>query len=136
MKESVGIAASFLGGASSAAAKVDFSGGWINQRGSSVELSVDDRGRLSGTFRTAVGVPSAQESFPLCGFVLGDLITFTVSFGVHESVTAWAGQHTIVSGRERIETLWHLAKNISDAQEQRGLWAAVLAGADSFERGR
>jgi hypothetical protein len=83
----------------------------------------------------AVGVPSAPEAFSLCGFILSDLIAFCVSFTQHESVTAWAGQQTIVAGRERIETLWHLAKNIPDEDEARGLWAGILAGADVFERG-
>jgi hypothetical protein len=134
MKE-IGIAASFLASRSGASAKVDFSGHWRNQRGSSLELEVDDRGRVSGTFSTAVGVPSPAETFALCGFAQGDLIAFSVGFGVHESVTAWAGQHTIAGGRERIETLWHLARNIADEDEDRALWAAILTGADSFERG-
>jgi len=135
MKESIGIETSFLASRSGASAKVDFSGHWRNQRGSSIELAVDDQGRVSGTFRTAVGVPSPRETFPLCGLVTGDLIGFTVSFGVHESVTAWAGQHAIVGGRERIETLWHLARNIADEDEPRALWSAILSGADTFERG-
>jgi hypothetical protein len=134
MKESSGIAASFLSSRARADAKVDFSGHWKNQRGSSIELAVDGDGRVSGTFRTAVGTPYPSESFPLCGVVAGDLIAFSVSFGVHESVTAWAGQHTVAGGRERIETLWHLARNVPDADEERGLWAAILAGADVFER--
>jgi avidin family protein len=133
MKE-IGIATSFLARRSSAG-KVDFSGHWRNQRGSSIELAVDDRGRVSGTFRTGVGVPLPEESFPLCGIAQGDLIAFSVGFGVHESVTAWAGQHTIAKGRERIETLWHLARNIGDEDEDRALWAAILSGADTFERG-
>ena len=45
---------------------------------------------MSGTFRTAVGMPSPEETFPLCGFVQGDLIAFSVNFGLHESVTARA----------------------------------------------
>jgi hypothetical protein len=134
MKESMSIEATFLASRSGASAKVDFSGHWMNQRGSCIELAIDDRGRVSGRFRTAVGVPSPEETFPLCGFVEGDLIAFSVSFGVHESVTAWAGQHTIVDGRERIETLWHLARNIPDEDEPRALWSAVLSGADTFER--
>ena len=134
MKEGIGIEASFLASRSTSA-KVDFSGRWRNQRGSSIEFAVDDQGRVSGTFHTAVGVPSPEEGFPLCGFVQGDLIAFSVSFGLHESVTAWAGQHSIIGGRERIETLWHLARNIADEDEDRALWAAILAGADSFERG-
>jgi hypothetical protein len=134
MKENGGIAASFLSGPSRADAKVDFSGQWKNQRGSSLELAVDDRGRVSGTFRTAVGTPFPSETFALCGVVAGDLIAFSVGFGAHESVTAWAGQHTIAGGRERIETLWHLARNIPDQAEERSLWGAILAGADTFER--
>lgn len=134
MKESIGIEASFLASRSSASSKVDFSGHWINQRGSCIELAIDDSGRVSGRFRTAVGVPAPEETFPLCGFVEGDLIAFSVSFGVHESVTAWAGQHTIVDGHERIETLWHLARNIADEDEARALWSAILSGADSFAR--
>jgi hypothetical protein len=135
MKENIGIAASFLGSRSASGAKVDFSGRWKNQRGSSIELLVDERGRVSGTFHTAVGTPSPQESFSLCGVAQGDLIAFSVGFGAHESVTAWAGQLTITGGRERIETLWHLARNIPDEDEDRTLWAGILAGADSFERG-
>ena len=133
MKEGI-IAASFMANRSDASPKVDFSGLWKNQRGSSIEVDVDAGGRVSGTFRTAVGVPYPQEAFPLCGFVQGDLIAFSVSFGQHESVTAWAGQHTIIDGRERIETLWHLARNVPDEDESRSLWAAILAGADVFER--
>lgn len=44
MKESIGIETSFLASRSGASAKVDFSGHWRNQRGSSIELAVDDRG--------------------------------------------------------------------------------------------
>jgi hypothetical protein len=63
-----------------------------------------------------------------------DLIAFSVSFGVHESVTAWAGQHRTAGGHEQIETLWHLARNIPDEDEPRALWSAILAGSDVFER--
>src|SRR5512138_1484285 len=121
MREAIGIESSFLAARERAPETVDFSGRWRNQRGSSLELAIDDRGRVSGTFRTGVGVPSPHESFPLCGFARGDLIAFSVDFGVHESVTAWAGQHTEAGGRERIETLWHLARNIPDSDEERGL---------------
>ena len=52
-----------------------------------------------------------------------------------EGIPLGAGQHTIADGGERIETLWHLARNISDEDEGRALWAAVLTGADVFTRG-
>lgn len=129
------IEASFgLASRSGATPSVDFAGRWKNQHGSSMELTVDGQGSVRGRFRTAVGVPSPGDAYPLCGFVQGDLIAFSVSFAPHDSVTAWAGQHTIVGGRERIESLWHLAKNIPDEDEARGLWSGILAGSDVFER--
>ena len=63
MQESIGIEASFLASRSSASSKVDFSGHWRSQRGSSIQLAVDDQGRVSGAFRTAVGVPLRRQTF-------------------------------------------------------------------------
>jgi hypothetical protein len=37
-------------------------------------------------------------------------------------------------GKERIETLWHLARDVPEAEEQSALWAGILAGANLFER--
>lgn len=113
---------------------VDLSGRWRNQHGSEMQLRVAPGGRLVGTYHTAVGAPSPKQEFELAGFACGDLVAFTVNFGRYGSLTAWTGQHTLVDGAERIHTLWHLAKNIPDADEPRALWAGVLAGADTFER--
>jgi hypothetical protein len=112
----------------------DLSGRWKNQHGSEMQLRVGPGGRLTGTYHTAVGDPSPKQEFELVGFARGDLVAFTVDFGRFGSLTAWAGQHTRSEGTERIHTLWHLAKNIPDADEPRALWAGVLAGADTFER--
>ena len=113
---------------------VDFAGRWKNQHGSEMQLRVGPGGRLIGTYHTAVGAPSPKQEFELTGFTCGDLVAFTVNFGRFGSLTAWTGQHTLADGAERIQTLWHLAKNIPAADEPRALWAGVLAGADTFER--
>lgn len=113
----------------------DFAGSWRSQRGSEMELALSGRS-LSGTYRTAVGEPGPDEGFSLVGFVNGDLIAFTVDFGVYGSVAAWAGQHTTEAGGERIHALWYLPRNLVDAEEPRMLWAGILAGADTFTRVR
>jgi hypothetical protein len=99
-----------------------------------MELAITGN-KVAGVYRTNVGAPAPTEEFDLTGFVSGDLITFTVNFGKYGSLTAWAGQHTeIRSGEYEIKTLWHLAKNIADANEPADLWSSILAGANSFTR--
>ena len=59
---------------------IDFSGVWVNEMGSEMELTVND-GRVSGTYRTAVGKVPPTERFELTGFASGDRIVFCVHFG-------------------------------------------------------
>jgi hypothetical protein len=115
--------------------EIDFSGTWHNQHGSEMSLTVDDNGRLAGSFCSAVGTPTPADEFPLTGFVCGDLISFTVNFGTYQSLTAWTGQHTVDDGIEKIETVWHLAVNIEDAVEKPWLWSGIRTGADTCVRG-
>jgi len=113
---------------------VNFNGKWRNELNSEMELTVDAAGLISGKYRTGVGSPSPVEEFDLVGFASGDLIAFTVNFGNYGSLTSWSGQHTVQGGGERIKTMWHLAKNVEDANEPSSLWGAVLTGADTFRR--
>lgn len=113
---------------------VDFTGKWKNNLGSEMELEALTNGRVKGIYRTGVGQPAPTEEFELVGFASGDLLSFTVNFGKYGSLTAWAGQHTVENKVERIYTLWHLARNVKDAEEPKELWGAILAGANTFER--
>ena len=116
------------------APSVDFAGVWRNELGSEMELQLNGNA-VSGIYRTNVGSPKPTEEFSLVGLATGDLITFTVNFGKYGSLTAWAGQHTEhEAGVYEIRTLWHLAKNIENADEPEDLWSAVLAGANTFKR--
>jgi hypothetical protein len=117
-----------------AAKPVDFSGKWRNQLRSEMELTVKGN-KVTGKYRTGVGLPTPAEEFDLTGFCSGDLLAFVVNFGKFGSLTAWAGQHTIDDvGQGQIRTMWHLAKNVKDEDEPSELWAAVLSGADVFFR--
>jgi hypothetical protein len=113
---------------------VDFNGDWTNELGSCMNLNVAADGSVAGSYRTAVGSPAANEDFPLVGFASGDLISFTVNFGKYGSLTSWVGQHTQENNRFVIKTLWLLAKNITDIDEPKNLWGAVLTGYNNFVR--
>ena len=117
-----------IGGAPSAPTPPNFNGVWENRLDSEMELTVDTDG-------TGVGAPTPTQEFDLKGFVSNDLIVFCVNFGEFGSLTSWAGQHTRDENQnEVIYTLWHLAKNIPDNEEEENLWAGILAGANEYRR--
>ncbi len=120
--------------AAATTAKPSFDGRWKNDVGSTMELHLGPDGSVKGTYSTNVGAAKPWERFELVGFAAGDLIAFVANFGKYDSLTAWVGQHTVADGRERIRTLWHLAKNVPDSEEPTRLWSSILAGANDFER--
>ncbi|MEW6267778.1 MAG: avidin/streptavidin family protein [Thermodesulfobacteriota bacterium] len=114
---------------------VDFSGKWFNQHGSMMDLRIDASGRVTGIYRTGVGTPKPSAQFDLVGFVAEDVIAFSVNFGTHGTLTSWVGQHTEDErGNAEIRTLWHLARNVPDADEPAKLWGGVWSGCDTFRR--
>jgi hypothetical protein len=114
--------------------RVDLNGRWRNGLGSEMALAVGPNGAVSGTYRSGVGVSSPTEEFPLTGYAERDLLAFVVNFGRYGSLAGWVGQHTVQAGKERIEMLWHLARDVPDAYEPSALWAGILTGANLFER--
>jgi hypothetical protein len=113
---------------------VDFTGTWKNQMGSKMIIQVLTNGQIKGVYITAVGAPDNFEEFDLIGTATGDLISFIVDFGKYGSLTAWNGQHTIENSKGKIATLWHLAKNVRDEDEEANLWGAIWTGADNFHK--
>lgn len=113
---------------------VDFTGEWENQLKSKMQIEVLTNGHIKGNYVTAVGDPSNMEEFEVTGVATGDLISFIVNFGKYGSITSWTGQHTIEDGKEKIATLWHLAKNFKDEEEEAKIWSATWTGADNFHR--
>lgn len=113
---------------------VNFNGRWRNELHSEMYLKVDAKGTVTGKYRTGVGTPAPSEEFDLVGFAIGDLLSFTVNFGMYGSLTSWSGQHTDENGTEIIKTMWLLARNVKDPDEPKNLWGAVLTGYDNFQR--
>ena len=105
-------------------------GQFSNARGSVLSLQPGPGGTLTGTFRSAVGNVEAARRFPVVGVVNGDVVGFVVDFGAAGSVGSWSGQ---LRGDELV-CLWHLSRDVTDADEAMGLWSSVLSGSDAFVR--
>lgn len=110
---------------------VDVTGVWTNERGSAVTFTETD-GLLSGYYNTQLGNPDPASRFPLTGFREGDQLTFTVNFKGYGSLTSWTGQMSEDKDGVYIRTLWHLTRDVPDAQEDDDLWSSIIAGPAVF----
>jgi hypothetical protein len=98
-------------------------GQWKNQYGSQLSIDSVDQGRITGSFKSAVdkSIP-ASAAF---GLYTGNLIIINVASSKEgEKIASWTG----VLQDNRIETLWHVAIG------GKGMWEAMLTGADTFTR--
>ncbi len=86
---------------------------WRTDGGSELNIKVQD-GRIEGHYRSIHGQPQPDESFPVIGFVNGELAGFVCSWGKYQSITSWCGRYSIDNGRECIRTAWHLGRVYAD----------------------
>ena len=107
------------------------SGAWVNERGSSVTFTESD-GLLSGYYNTQLGNPDPASRFPLTGFIEDDQLTFTVNFKGYGSLTSWTGQISEDADGPYIRTLWHLTRDVPDADEADDMWSSIIAGSANF----
>ena len=114
---------------------IDFSGDWWNYRCGHVIL-VEQGNLLSGLYIPSSGLETGQR-LSVTGFRSGiDLISFVVNFGSNGPITAWAGQHTVEEGIEKIITKWHMTVDVPDEEEEKELYKSIWAGADVFVRAK
>lgn len=119
------------GCATASADDSELAGVWVNERGSAVTFRQKD-GLLSGYYNTQLGNPDPSSRFPLTGFVEGDQLTFTVNFKGYGSLTSWTGQMGENADGPYIRTLWHLTRDVPDAEEEEDLWSSIISGAATF----
>ena len=120
---------------------MDINGSWVNQNGSSVEIAVDDQGRISGQYRSRKGRAVAGLSYPISGIQNGELVAFYVNWLDTETnlhaITSFAGRCAVNSeGRDVIHTLWVLARQFEDDARVKPTqaWNTFLTNADVFLR--
>jgi len=110
---------------------IEITGVWANERGSAVTFTEMDS-LLSGYYNTQLGNPDPDSRFPLTGFVEGDQVTFTVNFKGYGSLTSWTGQMSEDADGPYLRTLWHLTRDVPDAEEDDDLWSSIIAGNATF----
>jgi|SRR5882762_3670695 len=117
-----------------APAPFDFSGHWVNELGSYMDLDI--KGSIvTGKYVSMVteAGPGPTPPFDIYGSVAGDLINFNVNWG--EEITAWIGHGVIYAGGSAgILTLWQIVHTIRDEADPENQWKTVTAGADEFKR--
>ena len=110
----------------------NFSGIWHNKYGSEICLEVDELGRVSGKFRTAVGRAETQDIwkgswFEVTGFANRDLISLAVNYHPAVAMSVISGKLVSLSnGTHRIETLSYTRLSLSAQDEWREINAASL----------
>ena len=108
---------------------VDFSGTWVNELESRVEL--DQKGDvLSGKYFSKVSATGGETIGDLQGYVDGDLIAFVVHWREFQAITTWVGQLDPKASKETINTLWQMTKQVATGDE----WTSINSGADYFTR--
>ena len=111
---------------------VRLQGIWFNQFGSRLNLTVDETGRLAGTFDSSVG--GVDRAHPVTGFFAADTespdgaVGFAVSWGTAHSLTVWSGHYR--EKDDAIFTVWLL----SEASSAHGDWRSTSVGHDEFRR--
>lgn len=112
----------------------DISGIWHNQHGSTIRIEVTADGRISGAFKSGIGLAKDAGECKVSGFVSGNLVTFCADFGQFDSMTAWVGHIVNENGERRLDTQWQM----SVALPRRGseeIWKGIWIGSDVFRPG-
>ena len=115
------------------------SGTWVNELNSTMVLTQEEGGLLSGTYRTIVG--NAEYWYVLVGATNLNAtsnqaaVGFTVvwnneAYGDSHSVITWSGQYQNVDSEEYIRTTWLLTSETPVASN----WASTQIGMDTFTR--
>lgn len=112
---------------------VDLAGTWHNQHGSELDLTVDGK-RITGRFRSGIGLAQGRTEADVVGFVSRNLVAFTADFGVHGSLTSWVGHLVMEDGVPRIHATWSMTVELP-RETPVELWRGIWTGADTFDRG-
>lgn len=116
-------------------------GTWVNQNGSTVELTANADGTVSGYYVSRKGRAAAGKRYPLSGRLNEGVIAYQVDWQDDQenlnSITSFSGRiGRDAAGREVIHTVWVLVRQWEDPERTRptGLWNAFLTNSDVFYR--
>jgi hypothetical protein len=110
----------------------DFSGRWINELKSYMDLAVNDS-QISGTYTSLTSSTGEPVCAAIIGTISGDLISFIVNWDIG-AITAWTGHHVDTENGPMILTLWQMVSAVPDETNPENQWKMIQAGADEFTR--
>ena len=112
-------------------------GVWYNELKSRMEIKID-KGRITGTYESAVG--DAEKQYQLVGYIdpdpenvgtaIGWVVAWANGFKNAHSVTVWSGEYQVINGEEVITTEWLLTIETDPDDD----WKSTLVGHDVFTR--
>ncbi|MBL6691362.1 MAG: hypothetical protein ISP91_13310 [Pseudomonadales bacterium] len=118
----------------------EITGSWINQNGSTVNLTEKD-GVLIGEYCSRKGRAVSGKTYPLAGIVNGDVLSFSVNWQDAEdnleSITSFSGRLERRGGEiKAIHTVWVLVRRWENEARTRetGAWNSFLTNSDVFTR--
>ncbi|KAJ3851417.1 Streptavidin-Homobiotin complex [Lentinula lateritia] len=115
------------------------SGNWTNELGSTMILTADQNGGLSGQYSSAVGnatnfynLTGRFDTLPPsdAGISVGWVVDWKNDLLNAHAVTTWSGQYFDNDDVETILTQWLLTTSSSQAD----VWKSTLVGHDEFTR--
>lgn len=108
-----------------------FAGHWVNELGSTMDLTIIGTS-VTGKYVSAVsGGGGPTPPFDVIGSVTDDMISFTVNWGT--AITSWTGHGVFdKAGNPQILTLWHMVVAIPSETDPAQQWRTLYAGADTF----
>ncbi|STX29450.1 Avidin family [Legionella beliardensis] len=105
-----------------------------NQRGSVLELKILPDNKIAGYFTTAVASKTCPQAIdtkrPITGYLLGNALTFSVSYPICDSVLSISGNFD--NDKETLDTLSILNKQASDITHEGP--GARFIGHDFYKR--
>ena len=114
----------------------DFSGLWVNELGSQMDIVSQNGAQLSGKYTSFVSGGGGPVTGDLVGWANGLLISVSVNWAPTTAITSWVGQLVDPDATDMaIESLWQMTVPIENPDQPDELWQSILAGADTFRRG-
>jgi Avidin family len=108
---------------------------YVNELGSTMTISFNADGTVTGTYTSLVSGGSGTVSGPLSGWYQGYVLAWSVQWPSNPpSITSWVGAFVQnASGSYNLDTMWLLVSQSANPGNASEFWSAVNTGSDLFQ---
>lgn len=120
--------------------EINLNGIWHNQYGSELKLEVDDTGRVTGKFRTAIGRNETKGDwqgawFEVLGFVNKGIISFVVNLDTSNAMYVVTGRISLSEQEGKVVKKIHTFSYTNFNLPQEDQWKSIVADSVVYEEG-